>query len=67
MDIPTYVSDHPNYDMDGPNYGFPSFFFRFSVLRLLGGFRRLASANTKTEQKNLGGRQPILNSSLCAY
>ena len=31
--------------------GSSKFFFRFSVLRLLGGYRRLATAKPKTETK----------------
>ena len=74
MDDPNYGMDGPNYDvdnlnfgMDGPNYGLPSFFVCVSVLRLLGGLRRLASVKPKRKKENVGGRLTIINGSLYCH
>ena len=52
MDGPNYDVDRLNYSMDGSTYSFSlHFFFRVWLLRLLGGFRRLASAKPKRQKK----------------
>ena len=74
MDDPNYGSDgrnydlyNPNYEVDGPTDGFPPFFvcasFCVSIVRLLDGLRRLASAKPKSET-NVCGRLAMINCSL---
>ena len=68
MDGPNNGRGDLKYGTDGPNYGYPPFFFsRFSVLRLLGGLRRLATAKTKSKKENVGGRLTIINGNLYCY
>ena len=66
LDGPNYDMDGPNYDLDNPNCAWTAlsmvslhFFFCVSVLRLLGGLRRLASAKPKRKKK-VGGRLTII-------